>query len=90
MSLHAIDDIGDAIDATKAFLTPVSVRKWLKLAFVVLFLGGGGGGGFNQVRSLSNLDQGSTGPDSGFELTGSVHNLGRKGEQPKLSVMEGE
>lgn len=26
----------------------------------------------------------------GFELTGSVHNLGRKGEQPKLSVMEGE
>ncbi len=26
----------------------------------------------------------------GFELTGSIHNLGRKGEQPKLSVMEGD
>lgn len=75
MSLHAIDDIGDAIDATKAFLTPVSVRQWLKLAFVVLFLGGGGGGGFNQVRSLSNVNQGSTGPGGGFELVGPLRGL---------------
>jgi hypothetical protein len=75
MSLHAIDDIGDAIDATKAFLTPVSLGQWLKLAFVVLFVGGGGGGGFNQVRSLSNANRGSTGPDSGFELVGPLRDV---------------
>jgi len=45
MSLHAIDDIGDAIDATKSFLLPFAARTWLKLAVVVFFIGGGGGGG---------------------------------------------
>lgn len=76
MSLHAIDDIGDAIDATKALLTPVSVRQWVKLAVVVFFIGGGGGG-FNMVRSLSNLDQESTSPGSGggFELAGLLRGL---------------
>ena len=77
MSLHAIDDIGDAIDATKAFLLPFSVRTWLKLAFVVLFIGGGGGGGLNQVQSLSNANPGGgqTGPDTTFELTGILDGL---------------
>ena len=75
MSLHAIDDIGDAIDATKAFLTPVSLWTWLKLAFVLIFVGGGGGSGFNQARSLSNANRGTTGPDSGFELVGPLRDV---------------
>ncbi|MBX0305241.1 DUF7544 domain-containing protein [Haloarcula salinisoli] len=44
MSLHAIDDISDAIDATKSFLLPFAARTWLKLAVVVFFISGGGGG----------------------------------------------
>lgn len=66
MSLHAIDDIGDAIDATKSFLLPVAARTWLKLAVVVLFIGGGGGG-FNWLQNAGNFgggDQPSGGVDT--------------------------
>ncbi|MFC6756464.1 MULTISPECIES: DUF7544 domain-containing protein [Haloarcula] len=54
MSLHAIDDIGDAIDATKSFLLPFAARTWLKLAVVVFFIGGGGGG-FNGLQNTGNF-----------------------------------
>jgi len=53
MSLHAIDDIGDAIDATKSFLLPFAARTWLKLAVIVFFIGGGGG--FNGLQNAGNL-----------------------------------
>ncbi len=52
MSLHAIDDISDAIDATKSFLLPFAARTWLKLAVVVFFISGGGGG-FNSFQNLN-------------------------------------
>ena len=39
MALHAIDDVGDALDATRAFLFPFDRTKWLKLALVVFFVG---------------------------------------------------
>lgn len=55
MSLHAVGDIDDAIDATKAFLLPFDAGRWLRLALVVFFVGGGGGG-LNVVRSLTNLN----------------------------------
>ncbi|WP_254279785.1 DUF7544 domain-containing protein [Haloarcula marina] len=83
MTLHAIDDIDDAIDATKAFLFPFDLRTWLRLAFVVFFIGGGGGG-LNVLRSansFSNADGGSvpTGPGTGtggeFALTGPLEHL---------------
>jgi len=54
MSLHAIDDIGDAIDATKSFLLPFAARTWVKLAVVVFFIGGGGGG-FNGLQNAGNI-----------------------------------
>jgi len=54
MSLHAIDDIGDAIDATKSFLLPFAASTWLKLAVVVFFIGGGGGG-FNGLQNVGNF-----------------------------------
>lgn len=41
MSLHAIDDVGDAIDATREFLFPFDLRQWLKLALVTFFLSSG-------------------------------------------------
>ncbi|EMA40041.1 DUF7544 domain-containing protein [Halobiforma nitratireducens] len=47
--MDAIDDLGDAIDVTRDLLLPVRAGLWLKLAIVVLFVGGsmglGGGGG---------------------------------------------
>ena len=52
MSLHALDDIGDALDATKSLLLPVDPPQWLRLALVVFFIGGGGGG-FNMLRGAS-------------------------------------
>ncbi|MFC5277799.1 hypothetical protein ACFPM1_03315 [Halorubrum rubrum] len=41
MSLHAVDEIERAFGVTREFLTPIDVRRWLKLAFVVFFVGGG-------------------------------------------------
>ncbi|MFC4407714.1 DUF7544 domain-containing protein [Haloarchaeobius iranensis] len=41
MSLHAVDELDDAIDVTKGLLLPFDLRHWLKLALVVLFVSGG-------------------------------------------------
>lgn len=38
--MYAVDNLSDAIDVTRDFLTPVDARTWLKLAVVVLFLSG--------------------------------------------------
>lgn len=38
--MYAVDDIGDAIDVTRDFLTPVDARRLLKLAVIVVFLSG--------------------------------------------------
>ena len=54
MALHATRDIDDAIEVTRDFLSPVAVRRWLKLALVVFFVGGGSGfptSGFNGIPS---------------------------------------
>lgn len=77
MTLHAVDDIDDAIDATKSFLFPFEVGTWLRLAFVVFFIGGGGGG-LNLVRSLQSAQNfgngGASGP-GGFSLAAPVDAL---------------
>jgi hypothetical protein len=43
VTLYALDDIEDAIDATRAFLWPLDRGRWLRLAVVVFFAGGAGG-----------------------------------------------
>ncbi|WP_049980905.1 DUF7544 domain-containing protein [Halolamina rubra] len=43
MTLYALQDIDDAIAATRAFLWPFDLGRWVKLAFVAFFLGGTGG-----------------------------------------------
>lgn len=40
MPWYAVEALDDAIETTKAFLLPVEIRTWLKLAIIVLFLGG--------------------------------------------------
>lgn len=63
MTLYALDDVGDAVEATRAFLLPFDRSRWLRLALVALFVGGGGTG----VSQVSNGTaqagtSGSTGP----------------------------
>ncbi len=41
MALHAIDEVTDAATISKAFLTPIEWRQWVKLALIVFFAGGG-------------------------------------------------
>ncbi|ELZ38518.1 DUF7544 domain-containing protein [Halorubrum distributum] len=41
MALHAVQNIEEAFGVTREFLTPVDVRRWLKLALVVFFVGSG-------------------------------------------------
>jgi hypothetical protein len=53
--MDAVDDLSDAIDATRNFLTPVRAGMWLRLAFVVLFVGGTGTG-------FSSAPSGDVGP----------------------------
>lgn len=38
--MYAVDNLSDAIDVARDFLTPVDARTWLKLSVVVLFLSG--------------------------------------------------
>ncbi|MUW14298.1 hypothetical protein GJ633_06200 [Halorubrum sp. CBA1125] len=41
MALHAVENIEKAFGVTREFLTPIDVRRWLKLAVVVFFVGSG-------------------------------------------------
>lgn len=43
--MYAVDDLSDAIDVTREFLTPVRLGLWLRLLIVVFFIGGLGFGG---------------------------------------------
>jgi hypothetical protein len=50
MGYAALSALGDAVDATEAFLLPIERGLWLRLAVVVFFLSGGSG-----VGSLPNV-----------------------------------
>ena len=42
MALYALDNLDDAIDVTRNFLTPVRRHVWLRLAVIALFVSGAG------------------------------------------------
>ncbi|MFC4358293.1 hypothetical protein ACFO0N_10080 [Halobium salinum] len=42
MPLYALEDLDDALDVTRGFLTPVDRSVWVKLAVVAFFIGGPG------------------------------------------------
>ncbi|WP_336362945.1 DUF7544 domain-containing protein [Halalkalicoccus salilacus] len=59
MALYAIDDLDDAWDATREFLTPLSIRRLSVLAVIVFFVGGSGSsvpGGSGGTRGTTGLD----------------------------------
>jgi preprotein translocase subunit Sss1 len=66
MALHAVDDLGDAFAATRAFLLPFDVGTWLRLALVAFFVGGVGG----------NV------PTSGTQFGGETVDIGQVGTTP--------
>ncbi|MFW5950351.1 MAG: DUF7544 domain-containing protein [archaeon] len=41
MALHAVENVEEAFDVTREFLTPIDVRRWLRLALVVFFVESG-------------------------------------------------
>jgi hypothetical protein len=61
MPLYALEDLDDALDATRAFLWPIDRSSWVKLAVVVFFVGGPGAN-FNAFQYNVPADQG---PPSG-------------------------
>ncbi|WP_123536252.1 DUF7544 domain-containing protein [Halosimplex salinum] len=76
MSLAALNDIDDAIEATKRFLTPFDRVRWFRLA-VVMFFVGGAGLSFPGTPTSFGGDPGTGepttgGPDITPELTGEL------------------
>jgi len=37
---HAVENVEEAFGVTREFLTPINIRRWLKLALVVFFVVG--------------------------------------------------
>lgn len=72
MTLYALEDVDDAFRVTRSFLTPFDVRRWLKLALVVFFVGGVGTGANPVQYSASGDELPATGewvpPDLGAEV----------------------
>lgn len=62
MALYAVEDIGDAIEATRAFLLPFDRSRWLRLAVVAFFVAGGVGTSapFNAGGSVDSPGDGTT------------------------------
>ena len=56
MTYYAVGRIRDAYDVTRSYLFPFDRSRWLRLALVVLFIGG---------ASTFNLQSGGTGTDTG-------------------------
>ena len=70
MTLYAVENVGDAIEATKAFLFPFDRSRWLRLALIVLFVSGGLGlqSPANFGTSSSDFADTEAGPNGeGFE-----------------------
>ncbi|GGN06919.1 DUF7544 domain-containing protein [Halarchaeum nitratireducens] len=63
MSLHAVDDIDDAISVTIAFCRGLAPREWLKLALIALLSGGTAGAS----SFTGSFDFGGSGPTGGPE-----------------------
>ena len=61
--MYAVDDLSDAIDVTREFLTPVRAGMWLRLVLVVFFISGAGiGGGTPPVGDVGMVADGPTVP----------------------------
>lgn len=55
MSWYAVTAIDDAVDATRGFLLPFSLRRWTVLALVAALMGGGPSMNFNPPTTSGNV-----------------------------------
>lgn len=77
MTLYALDDIEDAVDATRAFLWPFEFGLWAKLALVVFFVGAAGGAGGVNPFQFSGGIQGDVSETPGVsDPTGGLSSIG--------------
>jgi len=60
MVIYALEDVDDALDATRALLTPLDRDVWAKLALVMVFVGGSSVGLTNFQYSTSPVTPGTT------------------------------
>ena len=58
MSWYAIDSADDAFDSTRSFLSACSLRGWLILGFIAIFVGVGGGSGTGLLNIGSSFSSG--------------------------------
>jgi hypothetical protein len=72
MSWYAVAALEDALDVTKALLTPLDARQWLKLTLVVFFLGNAGGSSPSATAGSSSGGPGPGGPILGDDVPGPV------------------
>lgn len=73
MTLYATERIDDAVSLTRSLLVPVDAWLWVKLAFVVAFvgLGSGGGGSVSWVTNVpSTASTGGQIPGVDFQFEG--------------------
>ena len=73
--MYAVDNLSDAIDVTRDFLTPIRAWMWFKLGLVLLFVGGGGfnnpggfGGDFGGTTEEPSTETGLGATPSADEL----------------------
>jgi len=75
VTLHALDDIDDALDATRSLLWPFDLHRWAKFALVVFFVGGTGGVNPLQFGGTTPTGDVPTGA-SGSELPETLTSIG--------------
>ncbi|MFC7232801.1 hypothetical protein ACFQMM_18250 [Saliphagus sp. GCM10025308] len=78
--MHAIDNLGDAIDVTRDRLTPIDAGTWIKLALVLFFIGGATFGGPGAP---------STGTDTAPEETTDIDSLADLEAEYESQVTDG-
>ena len=74
MSYYALDDIDDAIDATRSFLWPFDRGRWARLALVVFFVGGVGG--FNPFGFTGGSPGGGGAPTPPTDVPNGISSIG--------------
>lgn len=89
-SVAATQDITDAIRATTAFLSPPDIQQYLKLGFLIVFLGGVGGiGPVQLLTGVGNVDTDNPGTDEAGPNAASLSDMLTTFDNAELSIIIG-
>lgn len=75
MTLAAIDNIDDAVEATRAFLWPFDLGRWAKLALLAFFIGGGTGVNPLQFTGGTGTTPETAGSPASIDFSGMVPSI---------------